>query len=84
MTKKHPERKFILGAMLGSAIGAVSAMMFTTKKGQAIKKNAMQKLHQFENYVVNSVNKKKTHVKRLVSHGKKQVMKHIAKKAKKR
>ena len=65
----------MLGAMLGSTIGAVSAMMFTTKKGHSIQKNAMHKLHEFENYIKGLIHRNKGHVKRLVSNGKKKVVK---------
>ena len=79
MAKKHPGKQFMLGAMLGSTIGAVSAMMFTTKKGHSIQKNAMHKLHEFENYVKGLIHKNKGHVKRLVTHGKRKVAKTIKK-----
>jgi gas vesicle protein len=82
MKKKHPGRNFMLGAMLGSTIGAVSAMLFTTKKGNAIKKNAMNTLHEFENNVKKAFHKKKSGVRRLVHSGKRKVMhtmKHMSK-----
>jgi len=85
MTKKHPGRNFMLGALIGSTIGAVSAMMFTTKKGHSIHHDAMHKLHEFEDYVKRMfhknkghvkriVHKNKTHVKKLVTSGKRKVM----------
>ncbi len=69
----------MLGAMLGSTIGAVSAMLFTTKKGNTIKKNAMNTLNEFENNVKRAFHKKKSGVKRLVHSGKRRVMKHMSK-----
>jgi gas vesicle protein len=74
MKKKHPGRNFMLGTMIGSAIGAVSAMLFTTKKGNAIKKQAMTTLHEFEHSVKKAFHKKKSGMKRLVHHGKRKVM----------
>lgn len=56
--KKHHGNPFMIGAMLGSAIGAVSAMLFS-KKGHPIQKNAMKKWHQFETYIKEFVSKKK-------------------------
>ena len=82
MKKKHPGRNFMLGAMLGSTIGAVSAMLFTTKKGNSIKKNAMNTLHEFENNVKRAFHKKKSGVKRHVHRVKRKVLhtvKHMTK-----
>lgn len=54
----------MLGAMIGSTVGALSTVMLTTKKGHKLQKAAMQKLHEFEGYV-----------KRLVRGGKKEAAK---------
>jgi gas vesicle protein len=56
---KHPGRQFLLGAVLGSTVGAISAMMFTTKKGNSFKKHAMAKLHDFEGYMRKMISHKK-------------------------
>lgn len=79
MSKKHPGRQFMLGAMIGSTIGAVSAMMFTTKKGHQIQKNAMHKLHEFEAHLKGLVQKNKSQVKRLVHKSKRKVAKTVQK-----
>jgi len=59
MAKQHHGKQFILGAMLGSTVGALSAIMFTTKKGHAFQKNAMGKLHEFEKYLKQFISKNK-------------------------
>ena len=58
----------MLGAMIGSTIGALSTVMLTTKKGHKLQKAAMHKLHEFEGYV-----------KRLVRGGKKEAAKAVNK-----
>ena len=58
----HGGRSFMLGAMLGSTVGAISTMMFTTKKGHSFKKHAMEKLHEFEGLVKKLVHKNKRKV----------------------
>ena len=50
MHKKHG-KDFLLGAMLGSTLGALTAMMFTTKKGHKIQDDLMDKYHEFEDHV---------------------------------
>ena len=56
--KKHHGNHFMLGAMLGSAVGAVSAVLFS-KKGRSIQKNAKHKINQFENYIKGLMSKEK-------------------------
>lgn len=50
MHKKHG-KDFLLGAMLGSTLGALTALMFTTKKGHKIQKDLKDKYHEFEDVV---------------------------------
>jgi gas vesicle protein len=66
MTKKHSGKQFLLGAMIGSSIGALSVLMLKTKKGSTLQKNAVRKLHAFENYI-----------ERFVSGGKEKVAKTV-------
>lgn len=40
---EHSGRNFLLGAMIGSSLGALTALMFTTEKGQKIKKDLIKK-----------------------------------------
>ncbi|HSX10305.1 MAG TPA: YtxH domain-containing protein [Chlamydiales bacterium] len=50
MHKKHG-KDFLVGAMLGSTLGALTAMMFTTKKGHQIQEDLIEKYHEFEDHV---------------------------------
>lgn len=67
-------RDFLVGAMIGSTLGALTAMMFGTKKGDQIQKDMAEKYHEFEKMMKGYV------------HGQKKKVKHhvqkIAKKAK--
>jgi gas vesicle protein len=75
MHKKHG-KDFLLGAMLGSTLGALTAMMFTTKKGHEIQDDLMDKYHEFEDQIKAYSAKGKRKVKR--------AMNHLAKKAHKK
>ncbi len=44
----HPGRSFVLGAMIGSTLGALTAAALTSKKGSKIKKQLMSKYHEFD------------------------------------
>lgn len=50
MHRKHG-KDFLVGAMLGSTLGALTALMFTTKKGHKIKEDLVEKYHEFEKHV---------------------------------
>ena len=78
MHKKHGGKDFLLGAMLGSTLGALTAMMFTTKKGHEIQDDLMDKYHEFEDQIkaYSTVGKRKA--KRAMN----QISKKIQKKAK--
>lgn len=78
MHKGHQGRNFFVGAMLGSALGALTAMVFTTKKGHKIKQNLLNQYHEFEGKVKKSANKNKRKAKRVVS----RIAKNIEKKLK--
>ncbi len=51
MRRNHNQRNFMFGAMLGSTLGALTALMFTTKKGHRIQKDVADKFHEFEGIV---------------------------------
>jgi gas vesicle protein len=75
MSKNEKHAKdFLIGAMIGSTLGALTAMMFGTKKGHQIQKDMTEKYHEFEKIMKGYV------------HGKRKKIKHqvqkIAKKAK--
>ncbi len=72
----HPGKDFMLGAMIGSTLGALTAMMFSTKKGHRIQKDLADKYHEFEHLMKGYVQGKK----RVVKEG----MRKIAKQAKKK
>lgn len=64
--------------MLGSAIGAIAAMLFTTKKGHSIQDNLLSQYRTFEG----KVKKSARHHKQKAQRAAKQIAKHIAKKIK--
>lgn len=51
MGRKQPGKDFVLGAMIGSTLGALTAIMFGTKKGDQIQKELMKKYHELEGAV---------------------------------
>jgi len=51
MEDENHGKDFLLGAMIGSTVGALSAMMFTTKKGHNIQKDLLDKYHEFEGVI---------------------------------
>jgi gas vesicle protein len=78
MHRKHG-KDFFVGAMLGSTLGALTALMFTTKKGSKIKRELVEKYHEFEEHV-------KTYAKnnqRKAKHALSKIAKNIDKKIKK-
>jgi len=77
MHKKHG-KDFLFGAMLGSTLGALTAMMFTTKKGHEIQEDLMEKYHEFEDHIKSYT---KTN-KRKAKHAINQIAKNIEKKIK--
>jgi gas vesicle protein len=50
MHKKHG-KDFLVGAMLGSTLGALTALMFTTEKGHKIQGDLIKKYREFEKHV---------------------------------
>lgn len=42
--RKHPG-KFFIGAIVGSTIGAITTLLFSTSEGKKIQKKLMQKFH---------------------------------------
>jgi gas vesicle protein len=44
----HQMRDFLMGAVIGSALGTLTTCMFTTKKGHQIQKKISGKYHDFE------------------------------------
>ncbi|HSX12741.1 MAG TPA: YtxH domain-containing protein [Rhabdochlamydiaceae bacterium] len=47
-TETHHTRDFLIGAVIGSALGTLTTCMFTTKKGHEIHKKMARKYHDFE------------------------------------
>lgn len=78
MYSKHHVKDFVLGIMVGSTVGALSAMMYTTKKGHAIKRAAKVKYHEIENFVQKAVQNKGK-----VFQAAKKIRRKVARKAKK-
>ncbi|MGB7978699.1 MAG: YtxH domain-containing protein [Chlamydiales bacterium] len=72
----HPGRDFLLGAMIGSTLGALTAMMFTTKTGHKIQHDMAGKYQKIENMMRGYVHGGKRRVK--------QKLGKIAKRAKKK
>lgn len=79
MHRDHPGRDFFVGAMVGSALGALTAAMFSTKKGHKVQKELINKYHEFEDVVRNYAHKKQKTVKRAVKQLAKQAKKRLAK-----
>jgi gas vesicle protein len=66
---KHPN-KFLIGAIVGGTIGAMTTLLFNTQEGRKIQKKLMQKFHE--------MNKKHVHF----GLGKKGILSKIKRKAK--
>lgn len=49
MNTNNRKQDFIWGAVIGSAVGALTTMLFTTKKGKQIRQDIADKYHDFEN-----------------------------------
>lgn len=62
----HTGKDFIVGAMIGSTLGALTAAMFTTKKGHKVQKDIASKYHELEGIMKKYVNGKKRKVKNRV------------------
>jgi gas vesicle protein len=45
--QKH-SNKFMLGAFIGSTIGAMTTLLFSTAEGKKIQKNIMKKFHSMD------------------------------------
>ena len=48
MFSNHNSQDFIIGAVIGSTMGVLATMLFTTKKGKEIRKNIADKYHELE------------------------------------
>ncbi len=48
MFNNHKTQDFILGAVIGGTVGALTTMLFTTKKGKELRKNIADKYHELE------------------------------------
>lgn len=48
MNNEHHGKDFLVGAMVGSTLGAITALMFSTKKGHKIQHQLVDKYHDFE------------------------------------
>ena len=59
--------------MLGSTLGALTAMMFTTKKGNQVKEEFLDQYHEFEGRVKGYANKNKRKAKRAVKQAAKNI-----------
>lgn len=78
MRNKHSGKDFVLGAMVGSTIGALSAMMLTTKQGHKVKEELIDKYHELEDIMKGYVKSNK----RKATHALKKIAKNIDKKIK--
>ena len=50
-THSHPDNTnsgFLIGAVVGGVLGAVSVMLFTTKHGERMREEAVDKYHEVE------------------------------------
>jgi gas vesicle protein len=63
---RHHGRDFILGAVLGSSLGALTAVMMGSKKGHKIQKEMVNKYREFEKMVKGYAKKQEKKVKRVV------------------
>lgn len=68
--KEHHGKDFFIGAMIGSTLGALTAAMFTTKKGDKIRQKLqlqfMDKYHEFEEMIKHYAISKKQEAKAAV------------------
>jgi gas vesicle protein len=48
MFNNNKTQDFILGAVIGGTVGALTTMLFTTKKGKELRKNIADKYHELE------------------------------------
>lgn len=76
MRKNQPKKGFVLGAMLGSTLGALTAMVFT-KKGRKIRENLMHQCHELGNKVKRTASKNKRKAKQAMSRIAKKIEKKI-------
>lgn len=75
MSKDQAGKDFLIGAMIGSTVGALSAMMFTTKKGHQIQGEIAEKYHDVEKLVKSYAFGQKRKVKKAVRKAKRTVKK---------
>lgn len=57
------KKDFLVGAMIGSTLGALTAMMFGTKKGHKLQKDMAAKYNEFEGMMKGYIQGKKAKVK---------------------
>ncbi len=48
MFENHKSPGFLMGALVGGAIGALTTMLFTTQKGRQLRKKIIDKLTELE------------------------------------
>jgi gas vesicle protein len=48
MFENHKSQGFVWGALVGGAIGALTTMLFTTQKGQQLRKKIVAKCNELE------------------------------------
>jgi gas vesicle protein len=75
---EHPGRNFLLGAVIGSSLGALTALMFTTEKGQKIKKELIKKYPEIQHMMQSFAH----HPHRTIKAAAKKVKRRVASKAK--
>ncbi len=63
MRHDHAQRDFLLGAMIGGTLGALTVMAFTTKKGKEIQEKILDKYDSLACKVKSYANGKKRKVK---------------------
>lgn len=49
---------FIIGAVVGGVLGAMTAMLFTTKQGKVVQETAMDKYHDIEKMAKKLIHKR--------------------------
>ncbi len=82
MHERHG-KDFLFGAMLGSTLGALTALMFTTKKGHKIQHQLMDKYHEFEEVVRHYADGKTRQAKRMARRALSEIKKQAKRKVRK-
>lgn len=61
---EHSHNGFIVGAVVGSVLGAMATMLFTTNQGRKIQHEAVEKYHDFEKMAKNLVHSRAKKINR--------------------